>query len=86
MVLMFVAMLVVPGMDAIAKWLSASISAGQVVWCRFAFQTLMLLPFFLATRGKFSLRDMPVHAARGVADGLNALGGVFQRERGCGAN
>lgn len=66
MALMFLAMLVVPGMDAIAKWLSASISAGQVVWCRFAFQTLMLLPFFLATRGKFILRDMPFHAARGA--------------------
>ena len=65
MALMLLAMLVVPGMDAIAKWLSASISAGQVVWCRFAFQTLMLLPFFLAARGKFLLADMPIHAARG---------------------
>ena len=66
MVLMFLAMLVVPGMDAIAKWLSASISAGQVVWCRFAFQTLMLLPFFLAARGKLSLADVPLHATRGA--------------------
>ena len=73
MALMIIAMLVVPAMDAIAKWLSSSISAGQVVWCRFAFQTLLLFPFFLATRGQFVLRDMPIHAMRG---GLMVFGTV----------
>ncbi len=73
MALMIIAMLVVPTMDAIAKWLSASVSAGQVVWYRFAFQTLLLLPFFLAARGRFILGDMPVHAARG---GLMVFGTV----------
>lgn len=66
MALMFLAMLVVPGMDAIAKWLSASISAGQVVWCRFVFQTLLLLPFFLMVRGRMAPGDLPIHAARGA--------------------
>ena len=32
MTLMLLAMLVLPGIDAIAKWLSSSISAGQVAW------------------------------------------------------
>ena len=65
MALMLLAMLVVPGMDAIAKWLSASISAGQVVWCRFVFQTLLLLPVFWMVRGKMVPGDLPIHAARG---------------------
>lgn len=66
MLLMLVAMLVVPGMDAIAKWLSTSISAGQVVWCRFVFQTLLLLPFFLPLRGAMIPGDLLAHAARGL--------------------
>ena len=71
MALMILAMLIVPGMDAIAKWLSSSISAGQFVWCRFLFQTMFLLPFFWTTRGRMPLADLPLHVARG---GLMAVG------------
>ena len=64
--LMILAMLILPGMDAIAKWLSGSISAGQVVWFRFAFQTVFLLPFFWAVRARMVWGDIPAHAARGA--------------------
>ena len=47
MSLMLVAMLILPGIDAIAKWLSDSISAGQIAWSRFLFQTILMLPLFL---------------------------------------
>lgn len=71
MLLMILAMLILPGMDAIAKWLTASISAGQVVLCRFVFQTIFLLPFFWSVRTPMRLGDVPLHAARG---GLMVVG------------
>jgi len=64
--LMIPAMLLLPGIDAIAKWLSSSISAGQVTWCRFLFQTLFLLPFILQARGLFVVSSLWLHALRGA--------------------
>jgi len=64
--LMISAMLLLPGIDAIAKWLSSSISAGQVTWCRFLFQTLFLLPFILQARGLFVVSSLWLHALRGA--------------------
>ena len=60
------AMLLLPGIDAIAKWLSGSISAGQVTWCRFLFQALFLLPFVLKARGLFVTSSLWLHALRGA--------------------
>ena len=45
--LMVMAMLLLPGIDAIAKGLSGSLPAGEIAWSRFFFQTLYLLPFTL---------------------------------------
>ncbi len=53
MLLMMFAMLILPGMDAIAKWLSGSVSAGQIALARFAFQTLFMLPLLYFTSGKW---------------------------------
>jgi len=64
--LMIPAMLLLPGIDAIAKWLSSSISAGQVTWCRFLFQMLFLLPFILQARGLFVVSSLWLHALRGA--------------------
>ncbi len=64
--LMIMAMLILPGIDAIAKWLSSSISAGQVAWCRFLFQTLFLLPFILKARGLWASSSLWLHALRGA--------------------
>lgn len=66
MVLMLLAMLLLPGIDAIAKWLSSTISSGQVAWSRFFFQTLLMLPLYLRTRGPFLTPALPLHALRGA--------------------
>jgi S-adenosylmethionine uptake transporter len=73
MMLMLVAMLVLPGIDAIAKWLSGAISSGQVAWSRFFFQTLLMLPLFLRTRGAIVTRTLPLHALRGALIALATL-------------
>lgn len=63
--MMIIAMLILPGIDAIAKWLSASIPSGQVTWSRFFFQILLMYPLFLRTQGKWLTSTMLLHAARG---------------------
>lgn len=47
MILMSIAVLAIPFSDALAKWLSQSLSPIVITWGRFAFQILVLLPFFL---------------------------------------
>jgi len=64
--LMIMAMLMLPGIDAIAKWLSGSISAGQVTWCRFLFQTLFLLPFILKVSRLWVISSLWLDALRGA--------------------
>ena len=66
MVMMVGAMLVLPGIDAIAKWLSASISSGQVTWSRFFFQIFLMSPLLLRTRGPWLTPTLWLHAARGA--------------------
>ena len=65
MLMMIVAMLALPGIDAIAKWLAGSISSGQVTWFRFFFQILLMAPLLLRTRGPWLTRNLWLHAARG---------------------
>ncbi len=66
MAMMIVAMLMLPGLDAIAKWLSGSISSGQVTWSRFAFQILLMTPLLLRTQGPWFNRTLYLHAVRGA--------------------
>lgn len=66
MVMMVCAMLVLPGIDAIAKWLSASVSSGQVTWSRFFFQIFLMSPLLLRTRGPWFTPTLWLHAARGA--------------------
>ena len=66
MLLMISAMLMLPGIDAIAKWLAGSVSSGQVSWSRFLFQVVLMLPFFLRTRGPWLTPTIWLHAARGA--------------------
>ena len=47
--LMVLAMFLLPGIDAIAKSLSVTLSAGEITWGRFFFQCLLLLPFVVRT-------------------------------------
>ena len=66
MAMMICAMLVLPGIDAIAKWLSTSIASGQVTWSRFFFQVLFMAPLLLRTRGRWLTPAMPLLALRGA--------------------
>jgi len=66
MLMMIIAMLALPGIDAIAKWLAGSISSGQVTWSRFFFQILLMAPLLLRTRGPWFTPALWLHAARGA--------------------
>ncbi|MCH9671568.1 MAG: EamA family transporter [Gammaproteobacteria bacterium] len=66
MLLMIIAMLIVPGIDGIAKWVSDSLSAGQVTWSRFVFQSLCLLPLALARRHLWARSSLRWNAVRGL--------------------
>lgn len=66
MALMAATMLMVPGIDAIAKVLSATLAPGQVAWGRFVFQTAILFPL-MVVMGRHPRTIQPgVHAARGA--------------------
>ena len=65
MVMMVVAMLALPGIDAIAKYLAGAVSSGQVTWSRFLFQILLMSPLLLRTRGPWWTPALWLHAARG---------------------
>jgi S-adenosylmethionine uptake transporter len=66
MVMMIVAMLALPGIDAIAKWLAGSVSSGQVTWSRFFFQIILMSPLLLRTTGPWFTPALLLHAARGA--------------------
>ncbi|MGI9478398.1 MAG: DMT family transporter [Hyphomicrobiaceae bacterium] len=73
MVLMILAMLMLPGIDAVAKLVSGSISAGQAAWARFLFQVLLLAPFVLWQGQLRWGAHMWAHAARGFLIALATL-------------
>lgn len=66
MIMMIVAMLALPGIDAIAKWLAGSVSPGQVTWSRFFFQIIIMSPLLLRTSGPWFTKSLFLHAARGA--------------------
>ena len=66
MLLMTVAMDMVPGIDAIAKTLSATLAPAQIAWGRFLFQLVFLAPLMLGRPVAIPRGDWPAHAARGV--------------------
>ena len=62
---MVLAMLILPAIDAIAKGISDTISAGEVAWVRHFLQTIFLLP--IVVRYGFSLKGpLWIHISRGV--------------------
>ncbi len=66
MAMMILAMLTLPGIDAIAKWLSGAVSSGQITWSRFFFQVIFMSPLLLLTRGPWWTPALLWHAARGA--------------------
>jgi S-adenosylmethionine uptake transporter len=74
MLIMAVAVLMLPGLDAFAKLAAASVPSGQVAWFRFIFQALVLLPLVLwKHRGWPRVSRIPVHALRGTLIALATL-------------
>ena len=65
-VFMVIAMLMLPGIDAIAKTLSSNLPSGQIAWSRFFFQSLLLLPLVLRQSGGLHMRRPWLHVARGT--------------------
>ena len=63
---MVVAVLFLPSIDAIAKFLSATVPAGQVACARFVFQTVFIAPFVLGKVRREGPIQMAVQALRGV--------------------
>jgi drug/metabolite transporter (DMT)-like permease len=66
--LVVVAMILLPGQDAIAKYISDTVSPGQISWARFFLQTLFTLPFLLYLQGARGLvpRRIGLNVARGA--------------------
>ncbi len=50
MMLMILSMFMAPVVGTMGKWMSSSISAGEIAWGRFFFQFIFLLPFAIAAR------------------------------------
>lgn len=53
--LVVVAMILLPGQDAVAKYISGTVSPGQITWTRFLLQTLFMLPFVIYFQGAAGL-------------------------------
>ncbi|MEF8834248.1 MAG: EamA family transporter, partial [Halofilum sp. (in: g-proteobacteria)] len=66
MALMAVAMLLVPGLDAIAKTLTATLAPAQIAWGRFLFQTLAILPVLWFSGRRIRTSRPLLHGARGL--------------------
>ncbi len=66
LLLMTVAMLVIPAMDAVVKYISGSINGVQAGQARFGFQALFLVPAVLLLHGVRGLRpnNIPLNLAR----------------------
>lgn len=66
MAMMVAAMVLVPAIDAIAKFLTDTLAPAQIAWARFFFQMLFLLPLALRGERLVHLADTPWHLVRGV--------------------
>ncbi len=62
--LMVIAVLLLPCIDAISKWLSGAVSPGQIAWCRFFIQSMLLLPLLYWHRS--GPPALSTHALRGL--------------------
>lgn len=61
-----ISLLVSSGNDIITKYLSGNLSVYQVVFIRFMFGTLVLLPFMFYYKGSFRTKVIGVQFMRGV--------------------
>lgn len=73
MLMMAGGVLIIPGIDAIAKHLSTSLAPGQIAACRFLFQLIFLLPIILFTGGRLASGYPVLNACRGALIGVATL-------------
>lgn len=66
MIIISLAMLSVPAIDAMSKWAAMSQAVGQIVWARFIVQCLLLLPLLLARRTPIAGTLAPRHLLMGL--------------------
>ncbi len=66
MAMMVLAMVLVPAIDAIAKFLTDALAPAQIAWARFFFQMLFLAPLALRRDRLVHLADTPWHLLRGA--------------------
>ena len=69
MLMMAAGVIIIPGIDAIAKFLSETLAPGQIAASRFLFQLLFLLPIVLATRRPLISGHIGLNALRGALIG-----------------
>jgi drug/metabolite transporter (DMT)-like permease len=69
------AMIVLPGQDTVAKYLSDTVSPGQITWARFLLQVLLTLPFLLYFQGAGGLAPNRIwpNVLRGVLIAASSL-------------
>jgi len=75
LLMMTVAMLMIPCMDAIAKYVGPRVSPGQIVWSRFFFQTLFMgcAAYFYLQREQLRLAHPLQHLTRATMIALATL-------------
>lgn len=73
MLMMAAGVIMIPGIDAIAKHLSATLSPGQIAASRFLFQLVFLLPVILITGRKLLSGHPILNALRGALIALATL-------------
>jgi S-adenosylmethionine uptake transporter len=66
MLMMAAGVIIIPGIDAIAKYLSDSMAPGQIAASRFLFQLIFLLPIVLIARRPLVSRHIGLNALRGA--------------------
>lgn len=66
MLMMAAGVIVIPAIDAIAKYLSDALAPGQIAASRFLFQLLFLLPIVLVTRRPLVSGHIGLNALRGM--------------------
>ena len=63
---MLIAMVLLPLMDVVAKFLTSSMASGQIVWSRMLFQSLFLLPLLYPLRRQLAVSQWHLFALRGI--------------------
>ena len=73
MLMMAAGVIIIPGIDAIAKLLSSTLAPGQIAASRFLFQLVFLLPIILFLGRRFRSQHLLLNAIRGALISIATL-------------